>query len=85
MISIKKEVLKDLLTEVKLMKHQIDNLKQVKLLEAERHQDYIVNCHKILNLVKERQKDYVLDQIIQMDESVRAINTDIQAFKNIRT
>lgn len=27
----------------------------------------------------------MLDQIIQMDESVRAINTDIQAFKNIRT
>ena len=35
--------------------------------------------------MKERQKDYVLEHIIQMDESVRAITTDIQAFKNIRT
>ena len=57
----------------------------MKNLEAQRQQDYIINCKKILKLVKERQKDYVLDQIIQMDESVRAINTDIQAFKNIRT
>ena len=45
----------------------------------------MVNCQKILRLVKERQKDHVLEQIIQMDESVRAINVDIQAFKNIRT
>ena len=54
------------------MKIQIDNLKQLKNLEAQRQQDYIVNCQKILKLVKERQKDYVLDQIIQMDESARA-------------
>lgn len=35
--------------------------------------------------MKERQKEFVFEQIIQMDESVRAINTDVMAFKNIRT
>jgi hypothetical protein len=44
MITIKKEVMKDLLTEVKLMRHQVDNLKQLKSLEAQRQQDYILNC-----------------------------------------
>ena len=67
------------------MKLQLDHLKQMKQLESERQQDFMVNCQKILRLVKERQKDHVLEQIIQMDESVRAINVDIQAFKNIRT
>ena len=36
-------------------------------------------------LMKERQKEFVLEQIIQMDELVRGITTDISAFKNIRT
>jgi hypothetical protein len=36
-------------------------------------------------LMKERQKEFVLEQIIQMDECVSAITTDISAFKNIRT
>lgn len=71
--------------QVRLMKLQLDHLKQMKQLESERQQDFMVNCQKILRLVKERQKDHVLEQIIQMDESVRAINVDIQAFKNIRT
>ena len=67
------------------MKLQLNHLKSMKNLESQRQQDFIFNCKKIMALMKERQKDYILEQIIHMDESVRAITTDISAFKNIRT
>ena len=35
-------------------------------------------------IMKEQQKDYILEQIIQMDESVQAICTDVQACRNLR-
>ena len=79
-----KEKLKDILQQVQLMKMELDHLKQTKALEAERQQDFILNCSKIMSLMKERQKEFVLDQIIQLDEQVRGITTDIAAFKNIR-
>jgi hypothetical protein len=75
----------DLLQQVKLIKLELDHLKQTKLLEQQHQQDFILNCSKIMALMKERQKEFVLEQIIQMDESVRAVTTDISAFKNIRT
>jgi len=85
MIQVPKEKLKDILQQVQLMKHQVDHLKQTKQLEMQRQQDFILNCSKIMALMKARQKEFVLEQIIHMDESVRAITTDIAAFRNIRT
>ena len=85
MITIHKSKLKDIIQQVQLIKVQVDHLKQTKLLEQQRQQDFILNCCKIMALMKERQKEFVLEQIILMDEGVRAITTDIQAFKNIRT
>ena len=53
-------------------------------LEVQRQQDFIQNCGTIMSILKEQQKDYILEQIIQMDESVQAICTDVQACRNLR-
>jgi hypothetical protein len=61
MIQVPKEKLKDILQQVQLMKHQVDHLKQTKQLEMQRQQDFILNCSKIMALMKARQKEFVLE------------------------
>lgn len=70
MIKVPREKLIDVQQQVKLMKLQLDHLKQVRSLEVQRQQDFIQNCGTIMAIIKEQQKDYLLEQIIQMDESV---------------
>ena len=53
-INIEKDKMKDLLQQVKLMRLQLGHLKQMKQLEQERQQDFILNCQKIMMLMKER-------------------------------
>ena len=35
-------------------------------------------------MLKDKRKDFVLESLSQIDASVSAISTDVQAFKNIR-
>ena len=35
-------------------------------------------------MLKDKRKDFVLESLSQLDASVEAISTDVQAFKNIR-
>ena len=67
------------------MKLQLENLRQMKDLETQRQADFFQNCKKIINLMKVRQSDKELDEVQKLEENVRAINTDVQAFKNLRS
>lgn len=43
------------------MKLQLDHLKQMRSLEVQRQQDFIQNCATIMAIMKEQQKDYLLE------------------------
>ena len=59
-------------------------MKQLKLAEASHHKQYFANCQKVVNMLKDKRKDFVLESLSQIDASVSAISNDVQAFKNIR-
>ena len=42
------------------------------------------NAHKILKILEDKRKDFVLDSLTQIDASVVNLSTDVLAFKNIR-
>lgn len=56
----------------------------MKQLENERQADFLQNCYTVMTLMKERQKEQTLEQIIQMDEIVQAIMLDVKAAKGLR-
>ena len=56
----------------------------MKQLENERQSDFMTNCYTVITLMKERQKEQILEQIIQMDEVVQAILMDVKAAKGLR-
>ena len=37
-----------------------------------------------MQMLKDKRKDFVFEMLSQLDASVSAISTDVQAFKNIR-
>ena len=43
-----------------------------------------MNCAKVMAMLKDKRKDFVLESLSQIDASIGAISTDVQAFKNIR-
>lgn len=45
---------------------------------------YVSNCIKVMHIVKEKQKDFALEALSQIDASVNGIAGDAAAFKNIR-
>ena len=66
------------------LKASNDQLKQLKQAEASQHKEYFKNCKKVVTMLKDKRKDFVLESLSQIDASVSAISSDVQAFKNIR-
>lgn len=66
------------------MKAANEQLRDLKLLEQEQHRKYFMNCAKVMAMLKDKRKDFVLESLSQMDASIGSITTDVQAFKNIR-
>jgi len=56
----------------------------LKEAEAQQHKKYFTNCAKVMAMLKDKRKDFVLESLSQIDASVSGISTDVQAFKNIR-
>ena len=69
------------LDDLKLANAQLKELKQA---EQEHQRKYCNNCAKVMAMLKDKRKDFVLESLSQIDASVSAISTDVQAFKNIR-
>ena len=69
------------LDDLKLANAQLKELKQA---EQEHQRKYFNNCAKVMAMLKDKRKDFVLESLSQIDASVSAISTDVQAFKNIR-
>lgn len=42
------------------------------------------NAHKILTILEDKRRDFVLDSLTQIDACVASLNIDVTAFKNIR-
>ena len=61
-----------------------EQLKELKLAEQQQQKKYYANCAKVMAMLKDKRKDFVLESLSQIDASVGAISTDVQAFKNIR-
>ena len=56
----------------------------MKMAEQEHQRKYFANCAKVMAMLKDKRKDFVIESLSQIDASVGAISTDVQAFKNIR-
>ena len=69
------------LDDIKLANAQLRDLKQA---EMEYQRKYFNNCAKVIAMLKDKRKDFVIESLSQIDASVSAISTDVQAFKNIR-
>ena len=54
------------------------------MAEAAHHKEYFRNCQKVISMLRDKRKDFVLESLSQIDASVCAISSDVQAFKNIR-
>ena len=76
MIKVPKGKLVDVGQQVTLMKLQLEQLRQMQMLSMERHFDFANNCRTILSIVRERQKETVLEQLIAIDSVVQSIQTD---------
>ena len=79
-----KERLDELLIQLGEMKAANEQLRELKLAEQEHQKKYFTNCRKVMAMLKDKRKDFVLESLSQLDASVGAICTDVQAFKNIR-
>ena len=69
------------LDDLKLANAQLKELKQA---EQEHQRKYFNNCAKVMAMLKDKRKDFVYESLSQIDASVCAISSDVQAFKNIR-
>ena len=84
MTSVNKQTLDAVLTQLSDLKAANAQLKELKQAEQEHQRRYFNNCAKVMAMLKDKRKDFVLESLSQIDASVGAISTDVQAFKNIR-
>ena len=54
------------------------------MAEQKHQQEYFKNCAKVLEILKDKRRDFVLESLSLIDSSVCQISDDVQAFKNIR-
>ena len=73
-----------MLQQLRELKIANEQLKELKIAEQEHQRRYYANCAKVMAMLKDKRKDFVLESLSQIDASVGAISTDVQAFKNIR-
>ena len=78
------EKLNDISIRLQELKAANEQLKELKQAEQEHQRKYFLNCAKVMAMLKDKRKDFVLESLSQLDASVGAISMDVQAFKNIR-
>ena len=78
------EKLNDISIKLQELKAANEQLKELKQAEQEHQRKYFLNCAKVMAMLKDKRKDFVLESLSQLDASVGAISMDVQAFKNIR-
>ena len=81
---MQKEMLDDVLMQLQDLKAANQQLREMKMAEQEHQRKYFANCAKVMAMLKDKRKDFVIESLSQIDASVGAISTDVQAFKNIR-
>lgn len=45
---------------------------------------FFENAHKVIQILNEKRKDFVIDSLAGIDACVSNLNLDVTAFKNIR-
>ena len=78
------EMLENIVRQLNHLKFDNAQLKIVKEAEWINQQKYFKNCSKVIAMLRDKRKDFVLESLSQIDASISAITTDVQAFKNIR-
>ncbi|CDW71107.1 UNKNOWN [Stylonychia lemnae] len=73
-----------ILQQLKQLKQEQQELKTLKTLECKEQLKYIQNCKTLLQVHKQKKTDHVTENMIQINETLRAITTDVQGFKSIR-
>jgi len=75
------KVIQEQLSDLRASQQQLLALKQT---ETAYQNHLFENAYKILKILEEKRKDFVLDSLTQIDASVVNLSTDVLAFKNIR-
>ena len=60
---------------------QLSNLKNA---EKAYQDKFFENAQKILQIIEDKRRDFVLESLVQIDSCVSSLNIDVCAFKNIR-
>jgi hypothetical protein len=76
--------LQDVLEQLQELKAANEQIKSLKESELKYQRTYFRNCTKVLNMMRDKRKDFVLESLSLVDSSVCQISNDVQAFKNIR-
>ncbi len=61
-----------------------EELRSLKLLELQEQQKFLRNCKALVKLQVQKKKDFAMDGLIQLNETLRALSNDIEGFKSIR-
>ena len=79
-----REKLFEAMEQLRELKAANAQLRELKVAEQKHQREYFRNCQKVLTVLKEKRKDFVLESLSLIDSSVSQISLDVQAFKNIR-
>lgn len=79
-----REKLFEVMEQLRELKAANAQLRDLKVAEQKHQREYFRNCQKVITVLKDKRKDFVLDQLSMIDSSVSQISLDVQAFKNIR-
>ena len=69
------------MADLKAAQAQLFQLKQTEMA-YQKH--FFENSFKILKILEDKKRDFVLENLTQIDSCVSGLNLDVAAFKNIR-
>jgi len=72
------------LEQLGVMRQEQQRLRELKEAEAREQGKFIANFKTLLAVFAQKKEDYVVDNLIQINESVGQIATDVLGFKSIR-
>jgi len=72
------------LNQLRALKKEHEELKKDKIRENRKMQEFIQNCKKLIMIQSQERQDYILENLIQFEESFKNIAMNISGFKNIR-
>ena len=76
--------MEQLVQQLRALKQEQQDLLRLKKAEQEYQAHFIRNCRKLLGYHKQKKSDYVLENLIHINESVGGLTNDIEGFKAIR-